>query len=135
MKQSYLMYFIIFYYKDSRHVDHVRELILTKLTTHQRKHQLWVFINCKCNQSDKFFTTVLKIGIVENILQWVKFKAQEQLNKQGVKSKHSRVHVPKLEDANLAGEARSIDCSSSRLIFRYLFSKLIYRNFNYNLSH
>ncbi|XP_015784056.1 DNA topoisomerase 2-alpha-like [Tetranychus urticae] len=135
--------------KGGRHVEHVSELILTKLTEvikkknkggvqvkpHQLKHQLWVFINClienptfdsqtkenmtlqtknfgsKCNPSDKFFTTVLKIGIVENILQWVKFKAQEQLNKQGVKSKHSRVHVPKLEDANLAGGARSIECT------------------------
>ncbi|XP_053200798.1 DNA topoisomerase 2-alpha-like [Panonychus citri] len=135
--------------KGGRHVDHVSDLILSKVSEvikkknkggiqvkpHQLKHQLWVFINClvenptfdsqtkenmtlqvksfgsKCEPSEKFFNSVLKVGIVENILSWVKFKAQEQLNKQGVKSKHTRVHVPKLEDANLAGGPRSIECT------------------------
>lgn len=43
-------------------------------------------------------------GIVESILNWVKFKAQTQLNKKCSSVKHSKIKgIPKLDDANDAG--------------------------------
>ena len=43
-------------------------------------------------------------GIVESILNWVKFKAQIQLNKKCSAVKHNRIKgIPKLDDANDAG--------------------------------
>ena len=51
-------------------------------------------------------------GVLENILSWVKFKSEAQLNKKGSSSKHSRLKgVPKLEDANDAGTKNSRDCT------------------------
>jgi len=44
-------------------------------------------------------------GIVESILNWVKFKAQNQLNKKCSAVKHTKIKgVPKLDDANDAGK-------------------------------
>ena len=43
-------------------------------------------------------------GIVESIMNWVKFKAQAQLNKKCSAVKHTKIKgVPKLDDANDAG--------------------------------
>ena len=45
-------------------------------------------------------------GIVESILNWVKFKAQTQLNKKCSSVKYSKIKgIPKLDDANDAGES------------------------------
>lgn len=42
---------------------------------------------------------------MESILNWVKFKAQTQLNKKCSSVKHSKIKgIPKLDDANDAGE-------------------------------
>lgn len=47
-------------------------------------------------------------GIVESILNWVKFKAQTQLNKKCSSVKHSKIKgIPKLDDANDAGRSNS----------------------------
>lgn len=44
-------------------------------------------------------------GIVESIMNWVKFKAQNQLNKKCSAVKHTKIKgVPKLDDANDAGK-------------------------------
>lgn len=49
-------------------------------------------------------------GIVESILNWVKFKAQIQLNKKCSSVKHSKIKgIPKLDDANDAGELRPLE--------------------------
>lgn len=45
-------------------------------------------------------------GIVESILNWVKFKAQTQLNKKCSSVKYSKIKgIPKLDDANDAGKS------------------------------
>lgn len=50
-------------------------------------------------------------GIVESILNWVKFKAQTQLNKKCSSVKHSKIKgIPKLDDANDAGEFGPLEC-------------------------
>ncbi|XP_043274245.1 DNA topoisomerase 2 isoform X2 [Venturia canescens] len=102
----------------------------------QIKNHLWVFVNClinnptfdsqtkenmtlqaksfgsKCNITEKFITTVTKIGIVEAVLSWAKFKADIQLQKLGPKSKKRKLQgIAKLEDANDAGTAKSLDCT------------------------
>lgn len=102
----------------------------------QIKNHLWIFINClinnptfdsqtkenmtlqqksfgsKCTLSDKFITSVMKIGIVESVLSWAKFKADSQLQKLGPKSKQRKLQgIPKLEDANDAGTNKSLDCT------------------------
>lgn len=102
----------------------------------QIKNHLWIFINClinnptfdsqtkenmtlqtksfgsKCTFTDKFITSVTKIGIVEAVLTWAKFKADSQLQKLGPKSKQRKLQgIPKLEDANDAGTSRSLECT------------------------
>ncbi|XP_011691623.1 PREDICTED: DNA topoisomerase 2 isoform X2 [Wasmannia auropunctata] len=102
----------------------------------QIKNHLWIFVNClinnpsfdsqtkenmtlqpksfgsKCTLTDKFITSITKIGVVEAVLSWAKFKADSQLEKLGPKSKQRKLHgIPKLEDANDAGTAKSLECT------------------------
>ncbi|KAL0111447.1 hypothetical protein PUN28_012974 [Cardiocondyla obscurior] len=102
----------------------------------QIKNHIWIFINClinnptfdsqtkenmtlqpknfgsKCVLTDKFITSTAKIGIVEAVLTWAKFKAASQLEKLGPKSKQRKLHgIPKLEDANDAGTGKSLECT------------------------
>ncbi|XP_015683435.1 DNA topoisomerase 2-beta [Protobothrops mucrosquamatus] len=102
----------------------------------QVKNHIWVFINClienpsfdsqtkenmtlqpksfgsKCQLSERFFKAASNCGIVESILNWVKFKAQIQLNKKCSSVKHSKIKgIPKLDDANDAGGKHSLDCT------------------------
>lgn len=49
---------------------------------------------------------------MEAVLTWAKFKADSQLEKLGPKSKQRKLHgIPKLEDANDAGTAKSLECT------------------------
>lgn len=51
---------------------------------------------------------VTKSGIIEHILNWVKFKAQNQLNNKCAAKKTSKLKgIPKLDDANDAGTKNS----------------------------
>lgn len=102
----------------------------------QIKNHIWLFLNClivnptfdsqtkenmtlqmksfgsKCTLTDKFFTQVLKSGVVESVLNWVKFKTETQMNKKCSATKHSKLRgIPKLEDANDAGTKNSVDCT------------------------
>ncbi|XP_029700390.1 DNA topoisomerase 2-beta-like [Takifugu rubripes] len=102
----------------------------------QVKNHIWVFVNAlienpsfdsqtkenmtlqtksfgsKCPLSDKFIRAATNCGIVESILNWVKFKAQTQLNKKCSSVKHSKIKgIPKLDDANDAGGKHSSECT------------------------
>ncbi|XP_061616843.1 DNA topoisomerase 2-beta isoform X1 [Phyllopteryx taeniolatus] len=102
----------------------------------QVKNHIWVFVNAlienpsfdsqtkenmtlqtksfgsKCLLSDKFIKAATNCGIVESILNWVKFKAQTQLNKKCSSVKHSKIKgIPKLDDANDAGGKHSSECT------------------------
>nr|XP_021509139.1 DNA topoisomerase 2-alpha [Meriones unguiculatus] len=95
---------------------------------HQVKNHMWIFVNAlienptfdsqtkenmtlqaksfgsTCQLSEKFIKAAIGCGIVESILNWVKFKAQIQLNKKCSAVKHNRIKgIPKLDDANDAG--------------------------------
>ncbi|XP_016357872.1 DNA topoisomerase 2-beta-like isoform X2 [Sinocyclocheilus anshuiensis] len=102
----------------------------------QVKNHVWVFVNAlienptfdsqtkenmtlqtksfgsKCVLSEKFVRAATNCGIVESILNWVKFKAQTQLNKKCSSVKHSKIKgIPKLDDANDAGGKHSSECT------------------------
>uniref|UniRef100_A0A7N6AI61 DNA topoisomerase 2 n=1 Tax=Anabas testudineus TaxID=64144 RepID=A0A7N6AI61_ANATE len=102
----------------------------------QVKNHMWLFVNClienptfdsqtkenmtlqqktfgsTCPLSDKFIKQATSCGIVESIMNWVKFKAQSQLNKKCSAVKHTKIKgVPKLDDANDAGGKNSIGCT------------------------
>ncbi|KAL4629674.1 DNA topoisomerase 2-beta [Arapaima gigas] len=102
----------------------------------QVKNHMWVFVNAlienptfdsqtkenmtlqtksfgsKCVLSEKFIRAATNCGIVESILNWVKFKAQTQLNKKCSSVKYSKIKgIPKLDDANDAGGKHSSECT------------------------
>ncbi|MBN3325670.1 TOP2B topoisomerase, partial [Atractosteus spatula] len=102
----------------------------------QVKNHIWVFVNClienptfdsqtkenmtlqtksfgsKCVFSEKFIRGATNCGVVESILNWVKFKAQTQLNKKCSSVKYSKIKgIPKLDDANDAGGKHSSECT------------------------
>ena len=97
---------------------------------------MWIFINCLienptfssqtkenmtlnaksfgsvCKLSDKFYKEVMKCGFVENVLNWLKSKEESKLAKQMTSAKTNKLRdVPKLDDANYAGTAKSLDCT------------------------
>ncbi|XP_078501642.1 DNA topoisomerase 2-alpha isoform X2 [Lissotriton helveticus] len=102
----------------------------------QVKNHMWIFVNSlienptfdsqtkenmtlqaksfgsKCPLSEKFVKAAVACGIVESILNWVKFKAQSQLNKKCSAVKHTKIKgIPKLDDANDAGSKNSQQCT------------------------
>ncbi|XP_061378128.1 DNA topoisomerase 2 [Danaus plexippus] len=101
----------------------------------QVKTHMWVFINClivnptfdsqtkenmtlqaksfgsKCNFSEKFINAVTKSGLVESVLTWAKFKAQNELVKASGKKQSKLKGIPKLEDANDAGTKNAHLCT------------------------
>lgn len=96
---------------------------------------MWVFINClivnptfdsqtkenmtlqaknfgsTCKPSEKFFSGLTKCGILESVLSWAKFKAQNDLAKTSGKKNSKLRGIPKLEDANDAGTKNSLSCT------------------------
>ncbi|XP_008827665.1 DNA topoisomerase 2-alpha isoform X2 [Nannospalax galili] len=103
---------------------------------HQVKNHMWIFVNAlienptfdsqtkenmtlqaksfgsTCQLSEKFIKAAIGCGIVESILNWVKFKAQVQLNKKCSAVKHNKIKgIPKLDDANDAGSRNSAECT------------------------
>lgn len=101
----------------------------------QVKNHMWVFINClivnptfdsqtkenmtlqaksfgsKCTFTDKFMNSISKTGILESVLSWAKFKAQNDLAKTSGKKNTKIRGIPKLEDANDAGTKNSLQCT------------------------
>jgi len=107
-----------------------------QIKPHQIKNHLWLFVNClivnptfdsqtkenmtlvmskfgsKCTFSDKFNKNLDKSGIVESVLAFSKFKADQQLGKKQSAGKSKKLKgIAKLEDANDAGSKNSMDCS------------------------
>lgn len=103
---------------------------------HQIRNHIWLFINClivnptfdsqtkenmtlqvnkfgsKCAMTPKFYTQLAKSGVVESVLAWSKFKAdQEMKSKHSSKKTNKLKGISKLEDANDAGTKNSIDCT------------------------
>ncbi|VDC01811.1 unnamed protein product [Peniophora sp. CBMAI 1063] len=61
--------------------------------------------------SEDFLKKVLKSNIVDNILNWAKFKADQQLKKNDGTKRTRLTGLPKLADANNAGTRSAKDCT------------------------
>jgi len=135
--------------KGGRHVDHVMDQVVKKLTEvvkkknkggvdvkpFQIKNHCFVFVNSlivnptfdsqtkenmtlvqkkfgsKCELTDNFLKSAGKSTIVDGILNWVKFKAQTQLNAKSATKTSKLKGIPKLDDANDAGTKNSLNCT------------------------
>ena len=104
------------------------------------KNHLWVFINClienpsfdsqtketlttkvdqfgsRCDVTDATVNKVLKIGVVEQVVNWIKSKQDQNINKlvkggAGSGGSSRILGIPKLEDANEAGTRNGDKCT------------------------
>jgi DNA topoisomerase-2 len=107
-----------------------------KISPKQIKDHMWVFIvalienptfdsqsketmtlvaksfGSKCELSDKFKKEVSKAGIVESVLLWSKFRADNKLGQATQGKKTSKLTgIPKLDDANEAGTKNGYGCT------------------------
>jgi DNA topoisomerase-2 len=101
----------------------------------QIKNHLSIFVNClienptfdsqtkefltsrpkefgsECILSDSFMKKIDKSEVVDNILSFVRFKQNQDLNKKGGTKKKKLTGIAKLDDANFAGSAKSNLCT------------------------
>jgi len=102
--------------------------------THIRNH-LFIFVNClienpafssqtkeqlttrskafgsECKVSAKFLKQVEKCGVVDEILSFAKFRQTKAMKRHGGVKKSKLTGIPKLDDANHAGTAKSHNCT------------------------
>jgi len=108
----------------------------TTIKPFQVKNHIWVFVNClienptfdsqtkenmtlqaksfgsKCVLNEGFVKKTSQCGIVESIQSWMKFKAQEKMNKACGSKKSSKLKgMAKLDDANDAGKKNARNCT------------------------
>jgi DNA topoisomerase-2 len=107
----------------------------TEIKPNQIKNHLCIFVNClvenpafdsqtkeclstrpksfgsQCTLSDKFLKQVDKSDIVDMILSFAKFKADREFKRKGGTKKSKLTGIPKLDDANNAGTAKSKECT------------------------
>ena len=65
----------------------------------------------KCEISDKFIEKLAKSGIVDRIIELHEFKESKSLKKTDGRKTSSIRGIPKLDDANWAGTAKSSQCT------------------------
>jgi DNA topoisomerase-2 len=119
-------------------VAHLTQILKKKkheVTKSYIKNSLFVFVNClienpafdsqtkeclktkpkqfgsKCDLSPTFLKKVDKSEIVDAIVQYSQFKDQKKLKNTGGRKRIKLTGIPKLDDANFAGSAKSKDCT------------------------
>jgi len=125
-------------------VEHLLKVVKSKnrggidIKPQHVKNHLWIFVNSlienpafdsqtkdtlttkqtkfgsACEISEKLIKQVMKCGIVDTILDWVKAKQKVDEGKKlkgGTKNQTRVLGIPKLEDANDAGGKNSEDCT------------------------
>lgn len=98
--------------KDNMHIF-VKALIVNPSFDSQSKETLTTPVakfGSKCDISDKFYDKLFKLGIIDKAISLTEFHDQKKLVKTDGK-KVSKVIVPKLDDANLAGTKHSAECT------------------------
>ena len=107
----------------------------TEVKASQIKNHLAVYVNClvtnpsfdsqtkdflttkvsalgsKCEITEKMLKMIEKSDIVDHVLNWAKFKQNNELKKKGGAKKAKILGISKLDDANFAGTSRSKDCT------------------------
>ena len=119
-------------------VNHLLTFLTKKkhnVTRSYIKNHLFVFANClienpafdsqtkenlittakkfgsECKLADGFLKKVEKSDIVTEIIKYSQFQDQKKLKNQGGKKRARITGIPKLDDANWAGTAKSIECT------------------------
>jgi DNA topoisomerase II len=64
-----------------------------------------------CIIPDKMLKTIEKSNIIDNILNWAKFKQTAELKKKSGTKKSKLIGITKLDDANFAGTSKSNQCT------------------------
>jgi len=64
-----------------------------------------------CTISDKMMKAIEKSDIIDNILNWTKFKQTAELKKKSGSKRSKLTGIPKLDDANCAGTSKSNQCT------------------------
>eukprot|EP00981_Chlorochromonas_danica_P016093 scaffold15638_cov268-Ochromonas_danica.AAC.1 len=106
-----------------------------EVKAHQIKNHLAIFVNClivnpafdsqtkenlttkatafgsTCTLPDKMLKALEKSAIVDNILNWAKFKQTAELKKKSGSKRSKLFGITKLDDANYAGTAKSSQCT------------------------
>ncbi|OCH88973.1 type II DNA topoisomerase [Obba rivulosa] len=101
----------------------------------QIKNHMWIFVNALVENptfdsqtketltlpaskfgtkpvlSDEFMKKVQKSAIIEHILNWAKFKADQQMKKTDGSRRTRLTGLPKLSDANNAGSKKASECT------------------------
>ena len=114
-------------------IIHKKEKIIVK-NSYIREH-IFLFINCiivnpsfdsqtkdylttisskfgsTCKLSDKLFENLVKIGLIDRVLETYQFKESKQIKKTDGKKKNRIYGIPKLDDANEAGGKKSSECT------------------------
>ncbi|KAF7986171.1 hypothetical protein HWV62_38564 [Athelia sp. TMB] len=101
----------------------------------QIRNHMWIFVNAlienptfdsqtketltltaskfgtKPTLSEDFFKKVQKTSIIDHVLNWAKFKADQQIKKTDGSKRNRLTGLPKLADANNAGTRHAKDCT------------------------
>ena len=64
-----------------------------------------------CILTDKFLKNIEKSSVIDNVLNWAKFKQNAELKKKGGSKRSKLTGITKLDDANFAGTSKSGDCT------------------------
>tara|TARA_Y100000389_G_scaffold37455_1_gene31793 strand:- start:4124 stop:7606 length:3483 start_codon:yes stop_codon:yes gene_type:complete len=64
-----------------------------------------------CKFTDKFFENLVKLGIIDKVVETYQFKESKQIKKTDGKKKNKIYGIPKLDDANEAGGKHSQKCT------------------------
>ena len=103
VKSSYIkdnmLIFVKSFIENPEFNSQTKEILKTKSSSFGSKFEM----------SDKFSKGIMKIGILENVLNFSKFKEEQSMNKNNG-SKKKKVKIPNLDDANFAGTTKSQDC-------------------------
>ena len=92
----------------------VNSIIVNPSFDSQTKDFLTTPINkfgSKCELSDRFFDSLVKLGIIDKVVETYQFKESKQIKKTDGKKKSRIYGIPKLDDANEAGGKKSEDCT------------------------
>jgi DNA topoisomerase-2 len=64
-----------------------------------------------CTFTDKFYDSLVKLGLIERVIETYQFKESKLMKKTDGKKKSKLYGIPKLDDANEAGGKRSSECT------------------------
>jgi DNA topoisomerase-2 len=118
-------------------VEHIKKKnkAAVNIKPFQVKNHLWIFVNClienpafdsqtkeymtlnassfgsKCEITDEFMKKVIKTGITDHVMDWVRQKQDKELKKTDGHKSSRLSGIAKLDDANMAGTKQASKCT------------------------